>query len=110
MRVVSEKIPTGWRMVTLPYVEGESFTVTLVRHGFMPTSPLHPESAIAIDVLGLFHVMSGECPQLSRLAFAKGLFALNDVSPPASQRSSNDSTSTSASLSSSVAWAVRYGV
>ena len=67
-------------MVRLRRAEDENISETLVRHGFMPTAPLHPESAIALDVLEIFFVLSAQCPALSRMAFVKGICALQHVS------------------------------
>lgn len=57
-----------------------NFSATLVQHGYIGTSPLHPNTAIAINVLELFRVVSARCASLSIQAFVRALAEMHKVS------------------------------
>ena len=57
--------------VILPYDEQEDFIVTLVQHGYMGTSPDHPQLAIAFSTLMQFYALSSRCLNLSIQAFVR---------------------------------------
>ena len=61
-------------------VMDEPFTVTLVRHGFMPTAPWYPELGISIEVLELYRILSNRCARLSVHSFTHSLCDLLAVS------------------------------
>lgn len=56
-----------------------NFSTTLVQHGYVGTSPQHPNSAIAINVLELFRVLSARCASLSIQAFVRALAEMHQV-------------------------------
>lgn len=69
---------TGRREIEIP-VDELSFSAALVRNGFIGTSPEHPNTAIAINVLELFRNLSVRCPTLSIQAFVRSLSEMHKV-------------------------------
>jgi hypothetical protein len=72
----------GRTAVSLALQEDEAFTVSLVKAGIMPCTPMHPELGIAIEVLELFRVLTSRCPQVSIQVFVKTLATQSAVSTP----------------------------
>lgn len=64
---------------TFPYVPGQSLVTAMVRHGFMPTSPLHPERGIKIRVLEFYDALNSRCGRLGIEPFVRTLCELQKV-------------------------------
>ncbi|KAF8524734.1 hypothetical protein JB92DRAFT_2703082 [Gautieria morchelliformis] len=70
---------TGSRDIQFPLNIDQSFIVTMVRHGYIGTVPLHPSLAFSCQVLELVRVLTARCPQLSLQSFVKSLCDLHQV-------------------------------
>lgn len=70
------------RKLRFPFVPGQSLVMTMVRNGYMPTSPLHPERGIKFRVLELYDTLSSRCGRLGIEPFVRALCELQNVSPP----------------------------
>lgn len=78
--VLCISLQRGWWFESLAVEDNKSFVETLVRSGFIPTAPLHPNSAIAIETLEFFAALSCRCPSLSIQAFVKSICDIHIVS------------------------------
>ena len=58
---------------------GEGIAVTLVRNGYIPTSPEKPSTAIEIQLLKVYQEVNGRCPNLGIQAFVRATCDLNYV-------------------------------
>ncbi|KAF8573586.1 hypothetical protein K439DRAFT_1665734 [Ramaria rubella] len=65
--------------VSLPRQPGEEFTVTLARHGYLGSSPIHPETAFSFQLMHYFKTLSTRCPQLSAQSFVKSICEIQSV-------------------------------
>ncbi|HEV7736240.1 MAG TPA: hypothetical protein VGO47_02565 [Chlamydiales bacterium] len=48
-----------------PYVDYESITMALMRHGYVGNAPYHPSHAFSIPMLQLFHSLASRAASLS---------------------------------------------
>lgn len=58
---------------------GEPANVSLLRIGFLGCAPLHPEKALSLDTLELYHRLRRRHGQLSIQTMARTLCDLHDV-------------------------------
>ncbi|KAF8572888.1 hypothetical protein K439DRAFT_1377120, partial [Ramaria rubella] len=65
--------------VSLPRQPGEEFTVTLPCHGYLGSSPIHPETAFSFQLMRYFKTLSTRCPQLSAQSFVKSICETQSV-------------------------------
>ncbi|KAF8585660.1 hypothetical protein K439DRAFT_1615792 [Ramaria rubella] len=56
-----------------------SLNVTMARHGYIGTAPIHPSTGISVKALELLQVLTAQCPQMSLQAFVKSLCRLHQV-------------------------------
>lgn len=70
----------GRESVTFIHDPSDYPNVTLLRHGFLGSSPTHPTIAIHISVLDYYRQLHRECPRLSVQAQVKALCHLHGVS------------------------------
>jgi hypothetical protein len=70
---------TESRDIEFPLDNQQSLNVTMARHGYFGTAPLHPSMAISTRVLELLQALTVRCPQLSIQAFVKSLCELHLV-------------------------------
>ncbi|KAF8580082.1 hypothetical protein K439DRAFT_1620080 [Ramaria rubella] len=68
-----------YTQLKLPCRPSEGFTVTLARHGYLASSPDHPETAFSFHLLRYFKTLSTRCPHLSAQAFVKSICELHSV-------------------------------
>lgn len=57
-----------------------TISVALVRHGFIPTSPVVPHTAIEIKTLELYRRLSSRCPNVGVQPFVRVICDLHQVS------------------------------
>lgn len=56
-----------------------SLPITLARHGYIPTTPIAPVSAIEVKTLELYSSVSSRCPSLGIQPFVRSICDLQRV-------------------------------